>query len=98
MKNIPQNEDIEVLLMSKSTPLSTIAQAIAENRKSPCVTIIQQTYEGLSVKVGIQRGKTFQQILFSALMAVHNIMDQVNKHPQAKEVIERLILIKRLWS
>jgi len=94
MKDIPKNEDVELLIMSKSMPLSTIAQAIAENRKSPCVTIIQQTYDGLSVKVGIQRGKTFQQILFSALMAVHNIMDQVNKHPQAKEVIEQINLDK----
>jgi hypothetical protein len=54
MKNIPQNEDIEVLLMSKSTPLSTIARSIAEQRESKSVTILQRTGDSFSqVKIGV---------------------------------------------
>ena len=94
MKDIPKNEDVEVLVMSKSMPLSTIAQAIAKNRNSPCVMIIQNTGDGLNVKIGIQPEKTCEQILFSGLMAIHNIMDQINKYPQAKEVIEQIDLDK----
>ena len=99
MKDILKNEDVEMLLMSKSLPLSKIIQTIGENGNSPYVTVIQNTEDGCNVRVGIQPSKNFQQILFSGLMAINNIMDQdlvdqLNKPPRAKEVVEEIDLDK----
>ena len=96
MQNIPLNEDIQMLVMSKSMPLSVIAKSIAETKESICVTIIESTADGFGcAKIGLGGTKaTFQEFLFSALIAVHNIMDQINQHPQAKEVKEHIDLDK----
>ena len=98
MRNNPeiqQNEDIEMLVMGKSTPLSTIAQRIAEQRKSEDVIIIQSTGSKLgSCKVGVgwYSNPTMQGLLYSALMAVYSIVEPITKHSEAKRALEQLEL------
>lgn len=75
--NISQNEDIEMLLMSKSMPLSVIAKSIAEQRESKSVTILQRTGDSFSqVKIG--HVGDAQSFLFDGMMAVYEAMSTVN--------------------
>lgn len=77
MQNIPLNEDIQVLVMSKSMPLSVIAKSIAEQRESKSVTILQRTgYSFSQVKIG-HTGDA-QSFLFDGMMAVYEAMSTVN--------------------
>jgi hypothetical protein len=72
-----QNEDIEMLIMSKLTPLSTIARSIAIQRESKSVTILQRTGDSLaSVKIGITGD--VQSSLFDGMMAVYQSMSFIN--------------------